>query len=82
MLFGNFSRTVLLEHPYRLHAIRCGFEYAYCKRVQQPTYHEINQSIGGYLRSYVRLLLPTANKAGKITKLFYATRYLAEPIAE
>lgn len=81
-LFGNFSRMTLGDHPYKFHAIRCAFEYDQCKRIQQPTYHEISQRIGGYFRSYVRLIVPTANRAGKITKLFYATRYLTEPIAE
>lgn len=81
VLFGDFSHAALSDHPYRLHAIRCAFEYDHCKKTQLPTYHEINQTIGGYHRRYVRLLLPTANEDGKITRLFYATRYLAEPIA-
>jgi len=79
--FGNFSCTALLRHPFKLHAARCAFEYELCKRTRQPIYHEITQTVGRSHRSYVRLLLPTVDKSGKVQKLFYATRYLTEPIA-
>jgi hypothetical protein len=79
--FGNYSRTVLLHHPFKLHAARCAFEYELCKRIQQPIYHEITQTVGHYHRSYVRLLLPTVDRSGNVEKLFYATRYLTEPVA-
>jgi len=81
MFFGNYSRTVLLHHPFKLHAARCAFEYELCKRIQQPIYHEITQTVGRYHRSYVRLLLPTVDRSGNVEKLFYATRYLTEPVA-
>ena len=79
--FGNYSHTALLHHPFRLHAARCAFEYELCKRVRQPIYHEITQTVGSTYRSYVRLLLPTVDSLGKVQKLYYATRYLTEPIA-
>lgn len=78
---GNFSRKALISHPFKAHAVRCAFEYEFCKRMQQPIYHEISQTVGGWHRSYVRLLLPTVGKTGKVQKLYYATRYLAEPAA-
>lgn len=80
MLFGDFSKTALVEHPFKLHAARCAFEYEFCKRTRQPTYHEITQTVGHYHRSYVRLLLPAIDRPGNVQKLFYATRYLTEPI--
>lgn len=79
--FGNHSHKALIQHPFKLHAARCAFEYEFCKRIGQPTYHEITQSVGNCHRSYVRLLLPTVNISGKVQKLFYATRYLTEPVA-
>ena len=81
VLFGNFSQTALLHHPFKLHAARCAFEYEFCKRIQQPTYHEITQTVGRCHRSYVRLLLPAVDRMGNVQKLFYATRYLADPVA-
>lgn len=78
---GNFSNRALISHPFKPHAARCAFEYEFCKRTQQPLYHELTQTVDGWHRSYVRLLLPTVDKSGKVQKLFYATRYLTEPIA-
>jgi hypothetical protein len=78
---GDFSHKALISHPFKPHAVRCAFEYEFCKRTQQPIYHEITQTVGRWHRSYVRLLLPTVDKTGKIQKLFYATRYLTEPVA-
>ena len=77
--FGNYSDKALLSHPFKPHAARCAFEYEFCKRTQKPTYHEITQTVGNRHRCYVRLLLPTVDRAGKVERLFYATRYLAEP---
>jgi hypothetical protein len=81
MHFGDFSQTPLFHYPVKLHAARCAFEYEFCKRIQQPTYHEITQTVGDRHRSYVRLLLPAIDGRGNVEKLFYATRYLTEPIA-
>lgn len=79
-LFGDFSNTALRDYPHKSQSTCCAFEYDDCKRTQQPAYHEVNQRIGGYHRQYVRVLLPTADRAGKVTKLFYATRYLNTPV--
>lgn len=78
---GDLSNRALISLPLKPHAARCAFEYEFCKRTQQPLYHELTQTVDGWHRSYVRLLLPTVDKSGNVQKLFYATRYLTEPIA-
>lgn len=80
--FGDFSDQALSSHPCKPHAARCAFEYEFCKKTRTPTYHEITQTVGSRHRCYVRLLLPTVDKSGQVRKLFYATRYLTEPIAD
>jgi hypothetical protein len=79
-LLGDYSGTALRDYPFRSHGIYCAYEYDECKRTQQPAYHEFSQQIGGYQRQYARVLLPTVDMSGKVTKLYYGTQYMATPL--
>jgi len=81
-IFGDFSNTKIGVYPHEFHAIRCAFEYEHCKKTRQPAYHEFEQIVGGYKRNYARLMVPALDKSGEVTKLFYTTRYLADPVSQ
>ena len=79
-VFGDWSGKRLGEYHNPYHARSCGLEYMTCRMVQKPFYHEIRQTIGEVSRSYVRLLLPVADRNRKVTRLFYAVRHFDAPV--
>lgn len=80
-VFGDWSGKALREYHNPFHARSCALEYLTCKTVQQPMYHEIRQTVGDISRTYVRLLLPVADRNRQATRLYYATRYISASVA-
>ncbi|MEK9671698.1 MAG: hypothetical protein VW268_04245 [Rhodospirillaceae bacterium] len=52
----------------------CIREYTFCRDIREPIYSEIIQVLCGFARHYVRLLLPLADGAGRVTRIAYVVR--------
>lgn len=76
-VFGDWSGKALREYHNAFHARSCALEYLTCKTSRHPFYHEINQTMGGVSRTYTRLLLPVADRKGRVSRLYYAVRYVS-----
>ena len=50
-----------------------------CRQTHEPLYHQIDQTMNGMRRVYRRLLAPFEDQAGRVRKVYYAVRWLAEP---
>jgi len=74
--FGDWSGKRLLQYHNYFHARSCALEYLTCKMVRRPFYHEVRQPIGDVSRAYPRLLLPVTDRAGNVTRLYYAIRHI------
>ncbi len=72
--WGNRSNRRVGELDSMMNAKSCAVEYLACIKSRQPMYHEIEQTVGGHSRHYVRLLLPLLDKAKDVSRLFYAVR--------
>jgi hypothetical protein len=75
----ELSGKRLMEIPNSLHAKSTYVEYLRCKQWRTPLYYEIEQIIAGFQRHYYRLLLPLADDAGKVTRIFYMNHFLTPP---
>lgn len=81
-LCGNWNATRFAEYPVPIHAISCALEYYDCKMSRKPAYIHIRQKIFGVDREYAKLMVPVANKSGKVTHAYYAWRYLRFPVID
>ncbi len=72
--WGNRSLRRVGELDSPMNSRSCAREYLTCLNLQQPMYHEIEQTFGDNTRHYVRLLLPILNSSNKVESLFYALR--------
>ena len=79
--FGDWSGKTLRDYHNAFHARSCALEYLTCKTARFPFYHEINQTMGGVKRTYTRLLLPVADRKGRVSRLYYAVRYVSLDVA-
>ena len=61
-------------------ATATAMEYNACKHARAPMYHEIEQIIGGVMRHYTRIVLPVADRHGKVVKLYCGFRRVREPV--
>lgn len=74
--FRNHSNRRLGDYPAPMHARACAIEYLHCIRTRQPTYYEIDQTIGTINRHMVRMMVPVADQSGTVSKLIYAVRII------
>jgi hypothetical protein len=81
-LCGNWNATRFAEYPIAIHAVSCAFEYYDCKVRREAAYIQIRQKIFGVDREYAKLMVPVADKNGKVTRAYYAWRHLRFPVIE
>ncbi|NKB57901.1 MAG: hypothetical protein GKS00_16380 [Alphaproteobacteria bacterium] len=74
--FGDHSNHRLGELTFKMNAKAIIKEYLYCKSLQRPLYHEIEQTVESNSRHFVRLLLPVVDDSGDVTRLVYAVRLI------
>lgn len=77
---GDWNRTPFAEHPIPMHARACAREYYGCKSLRAPAYIYTQQKMLGVDREYAKLLLPVSDDTGTVTRIYYAWRFIREPI--
>jgi hypothetical protein len=77
---GDWNSTRLAEYPVPMHAKSCALEYYRCKTLKSPLYVHIQQKMLAVDREYAKVLLPTIDEYGNVTRIFYAWRFTREPI--
>jgi hypothetical protein len=65
--------------PSEIHAVDLMMDIVRCRETREPLYHQIDQTMNGMRRFYRRLLAPFEDPAGRVKRVYYAVRWLAEP---
>lgn len=65
--------------PSEIHAVDLMMDVIRCRETREPLYHQIDQTMNGMRRVYRRLLAPFEDPAGRVKRVYYAVRWIAEP---
>jgi hypothetical protein len=66
--------------PSQIHAVSLMLDVLECRNTREPMYHQIEQTIRGVHRVYRRLLAPFEDNQGQVDRVFYAIRWMIEPV--
>ncbi len=74
--FRQMRGKTLGEFPIQQCAHPCAGEYFECRSSNRPLAQRIQHSINGFMRDYVRLLLPLCDGSGRVTRLATVYRHI------
>lgn len=76
----DLGGKTIFSFPSQIHAIGLMLDVLECRNSRTPQYHQIEQTIRGVHRVYRRLLAPFEDSDGRVDRVFYAIRWLIEPV--
>jgi len=71
--------SVVSEHPMQEMRADMMLEYDTCKRSKRASAYRLTHDVNGFVRDYVRLLLPVCDRQGHVTALLGYARHLEVP---
>jgi hypothetical protein len=71
--------SVVSEHPILEMRADMMLEYDACKRSKRASAYRLTHDVNGFVRDYVRLLLPVCDRQGHVTALLGYARHLEVP---
>lgn len=74
--FLQMHGRTLGDFPIRQCVHPCAGEYSECRSSNRPLAQRIQHSIGGFMRDYVRLLLPLCDGSGRVVMLASVYRHI------
>lgn len=74
--FRQMRGQTLGDFPIKECVHPCAGEYFECRSSNRPLAQRIQHSIGGFMRDYVRLLLPLCDAGGRVTRLVSVYRHI------